>query len=112
MSLTVMATFTEKRGRICNCDSRLLISSVKSSKGTKLLVKCLNFKIRSNENYFEWFKDYLWPITVMATFYGKRGRICNYASRRLISHVKSSKGTIMLVKGVNFNIRIRENDFE
>ena len=61
--------FYGKRDRICNCDSKLLISSVKSSKGTKMVVQCLNLKIRSNENYFEWFKDYLKQITVMATFY-------------------------------------------
>ena len=60
--------FYGKRGRICNCDSRLLISSVKSSKVTKMLVKCLNLKIRTNEKDFEWFKDYLRQITVMATF--------------------------------------------
>ena len=60
--------FYGKRGRICNCASRRLISIAKSSKGTRMLVKGVNLKIRTNEKDFEWFKDYLRQITVMATF--------------------------------------------
>ena len=41
---------------------------MKSSKGTRMLVKGVNLNIRTNENDFEWFQDHLMPITVNATF--------------------------------------------